>query len=984
MKQGVLLFVLFVLLLPVCLAGAREESLTPIQAMSSAGAATREYLIGLPAPQKFDAPETWRNQSPNQILRAVAEQQAQPLLAELRRLQARGEVLDFSLDPALFAVRVITSGDRPPIQSASGYVNAAQEGQPSCAAGTPAAVVAMARGAADVNERAARSNRTAADAPSINARIYAPYVGQYSYVYGFVAPNVGIEMRIYRNGSLYLEWYNESESDGFYNMYPYWEDCPREGYVWYLQPGDVIEINAGGESAQMTVAPLVTSFDAMGLLVEGQTAPDRSILTEVYFPEDAGADCVWNWEVGGESTSGADGRFSQDLSQIGFALDRRSYAFIYVFDENRNATYTYVNAFSIQIETGYNGLWGTVDRGASGVATVSRGGNEIAQESFMAGPRGDMSVYFGSIDILPGDVISINDGRQTITTTMAPVDFTVDAAQNRLVGATSPGHLAETNFYVRDSPYDAVQTTCDWNYECGRAVAAANGAVTIQSGIDLRPGDYAYLDLFDAEGNAQYVGYRSAPTLVAGPGLYRVGGYWPVPNTDIDVRLYDSGNNLKEETSDYTSYDGEIYAWFYSAPAVVGDRVEVSDGVTTRSMIVPNVAGRLNSIADVLALSGPDQPYVASFEDMDGYYYYDWYCSERAITGGTDQIDLSGQVTPGDTATVFVSGQDGNYTMLDLAAFKVYLSQGTDRITVRAETPQAQVRLLHQRSGGTLYDVTAPVDPDGYAYLNSAATFEAGDNVQINVLNEEGALSTAMTLTPLTAEVDPANNAVYGVALPNTQVIARAVRHAAYGWRWSWGGLTISDGAGQYAYEFSSSNTWGGGWRMPCLSVRVDDRCVAPAVEYLTPDHHTVELWPESPPTAAPDAFENDDTAANAKTHAGGTRTHTFHSTADVDWVKVTLSDWNVGRPISIHALNMGWDVGVDMTLYRADGTTVVPDQSHWYMADEIILFWTPDAAGTYLLRVEPENEEAAGHCDSYYDLRVDLAQLLLPVVLGQ
>ncbi len=61
-----------------------------------------------------------------------------------------------------------------------------------------------------------------------------------------------------------------------------------------------------------------------------------------------------------------------------------------------------------------------------------------------------------------------------------------------------------------------------------------------------------------------------------------------------------------------------------------------------------------------------------------------------------------------------------------------------------------------------------------------------------------------------------------------------------------------------------------------------------------------------------------------------------------------------------------------------------MPDQGSWDLGDEIGLTWTPDAAGTYLLRVEPMSEEAAGHCDSYYDLRINLAQLLLPAVLGE
>ena len=977
------MFVLFVLLLPICLAGAQEENQIFPQPIPPSGVPIREYLIGLPAPRTYDAPGAWRDQSPNQILRAVAEQQAQPLLAELRRLQSRGELLDFSLDPALFAVRVTTDGELPPLQAANGYIRAAGEGQPSCAAGIPQAVVEMARGAAAAREIAARDARAASETPTINVRVAAPYIGEYSYIYGTVAPNVDVEMRIYRNGSLYLEWFNDSGSDGFYNMYPYWDDCPRSGYVWYVQPGDVIEITAGGESARMTVAPLVVSFDAVANMVEGQTAPNRAIMVEVSFPEDAGGDCDWNWEVGGEPTSNAEGRFSQDLSQIGYDLNRRSYAYVYVYDENRNTTYTYVDAFGLRIELGYNGLWGIVNRNTSGVATLSRGGNQIAQEPFVSGPTGEMSAYFGNADILPGDVIAVNDGRQTIATTMAPVAFSLDASQDTLTGTTSPGRIVEAYFYVRDSQYDAVRTTCEWDYDCGRAVAAANGAVTVLSDINVQPGDYAYVDLYDAEGNTQYVGYQSAPTLVTGPGLNHVGGYWPAVYTNVDVRLFDSSNNLKSEVNDSTSYDGEISAWL-GAPAAVGDRVEVSDGNMTRSTIVTGVTGRLNSIEDAISLAGPDWPYVATFQDMGGFFYEASYCFANTISGGNAQIDLGDWVNAGDSSPVFVYGPDGNYTMLDLAAFKVYLTQGTDQVTVRSETPQAQVRLIHQRNGATLYEVTEPVEPPGYAYLNSAATFEAGDYVEIDVFNEAGEPGTEMTLTPLWAGVEPANNTIYGLAAPNSRVMARVVRHAAYGWRSSWGFITTADDTGAYDWDIWSGATWGGGWRMPCLNVRVDDRCVTPAVEYLTPDDHTVERLPETPPAAPPDAFENDDTAANAKTHAGGTRTHTLHTPSDVDWVKVTLSEWNVGRPLSFQAIHMGWDVAVNMTLFRADGVTAVPDQGSWDLGDEIGLTWTPDAAGTYLLRVEPMSEEAAGHCDSYYDLRIDLAQLLLPAVLGE
>ncbi len=72
------------------------------------------------------------------------------------------------------------------------------------------------------------------------------------------------------------------------------------------------------------------------------------------------------------------------------------------------------------------------------------------------------------------------------------------------------------------------------------------------------------------------------------------------------------------------------------------------------------------------------------------------------------------------------------------------------------------------------------------------------------------------------------------------------------------------------------------------------------------------------------------------------------------------------------------------MTLYRQDGTTPVPNQSLYYLEDEILNIWEPDAAGTVLLRIAPLDEYASGHCDSYYDLRLDMAQLSLPMIMGK
>jgi hypothetical protein len=840
----------------------------------------------------------------------------------------------------------------------------------------PEAVVEMARGALAAEAAASHSTRNASNAPFIEANVSAPYVGEYSRVSGVVAPNVEVVMRIYRNGSLYTEWYNQSNGSGYFTMYPYWNDCPQEGYVWYLQPGDVVSISAGGETAQTTVVPLVASLDPIIGQLEGRTAPNREVVVEVSTAQED--NCLSQGMAVGFN-SDPNGQFLSDVS-LTQNLDRRAEARVYAKDSAGNITSTYLTAFHLSTDSSYNGVWGTVNRGASGMAKLNRGGLQIAQGPFVADPTGYFWVYFSGEVIQPGDVITVQDGKQTISTTIPPTDFTLDAAQNRLTGVTSAGRTVRASVYTRDDSYTAVQTTCTWKSDCILANAAANGSINLPVAFDVRPGDYGYVDIYDAEGNAHFAFPVSAPTLVAGPGLDVVQGYWANSYTAIDVSLFDSANNLKADASEFTNYDGEFYAWL-GVPMAAGDRVEVSDGAQTRSMTIEAIAGRLNSIADVLSVTGPNWPVVASYENFYGFYYESFECYEETIAGGNLALNLGAKITPGDSASVYVYGPDGNYTLLDLFAFKVFVTQDSNEVFVRTETPAAQVRLLHKRGNTTLFTETLPVQPPGYVWMYSTSTFLAGDYLEFDVLNEAGAPGTDMTLGPLTANANPANNSVYGLSAPYTDSLVQIARSAAYGWQAGWGYI-ISLGSDPHYEIYFPNDFWGGGWRQPCLNTLVGDRCVGEYVEYITSSGHSVQLAVEPPPAAPPDAFEADNTAATAKPHSGAIQTHTFHATTDVDWVKVTIPGWAVTSPVRLVALNMGWDVAVEMDLYRSNGTTLVEDQEFYDTGDQAFIVWEPDLAGTYLLRVAPLSDEATGHCDSFYDLRIDMTQIGLPVIL--
>lgn len=978
MKYGLFVLVLLALLLPLYLVGAAQEPpFSPL--VTSTPPVIEEYLVGLPPPREVPAvDQSLRNAPLPDRLRALAERQAASLLVELRRLQSEGRIISFTLDPAQFAIRVRARGELASLKVGNAYVAKAEVGPPTCAAGLPEALAEAVRFTDGDAAEGRVAPRAAADAPTIYVNVRAPYVGEYSRVYGFAAPNSEVIMRVYRNGSLYLTWYNETNDDGYYTMYPYWDDCPHSGYVWYLQPGDVVEIESAGEKAQTTVVPLVASLDPIAGNIEGQTAPDRNIDGWLDMPQDDG--CSYDYEEW-DTLSDHNGRFLIDVSAAS-NLDRRAYSGVYVYDVNGNATYTYADTFTVSIETDYNGVWAYVHRGSSGVVVLTRNGLQIAQESFVADETGYAGVYFNDNDILPGDVITVQDGQMTMSTTMAPAAFSLNATQDRLQGITAAGRRVRASIYRRSDSGGPVLTGCEYEYSCGITTAAGDGSAGIAADFDVRPGDYAYVYLYDSQGNSQYIPSLSAPTLVAGANLYMVSGYWPESYTEITVRLFDSLNNLRGQTDEFAGYQGEFYAWL-PQPAAAGDRVEVSDGVTTRSMIVTDFTGRLNSTNDTLTLNGPDRPYLATFDNRDGYFYDTFECSEGTLAGGGKSIDLSGRVGPGDFADVYQLGTDGNYSLLDLAAFKVYVTQGSRVLAVRTETPSAQLRLIHQRNGVTLFEQTLAADSTSFAYFTSSSAFQAGDTIEVDGLGAEATSNAEITLTPLTAMGDTARNAVYGVMPPSTQGIAWLSRRTPNYWWWI-GSMMFSTESGQYDVEFWSDNYWGGNWRQRCFNVLIGDRCAVAAVEYLTPSSHSVELSVASRPGAAADTWEPDNTAATAKAHAGAARTHTFHTTTDVDWVKVTVPTWVVGRPVYLRALKMGWGVQVNLHLYQADGVTPVPYDVLYYREHDTFILWRPQAAGTYLLRVTPEDEDATAHCDAYYDLRLDFAQVGLPLIVGR
>jgi hypothetical protein len=157
-------------------------------------------------------------------------------------------------------------------------------------------------------------------------------------------------------------------------------------------------------------------------------------------------------------------------------------------------------------------------------------------------------------------------------------------------------------------------------------------------------------------------------------------------------------------------------------------------------------------------------------------------------------------------------------------------------------------------------------------------------------------------------------------------------------------------------------------------------------VYYYNAAGHLVWLEGPLPPSVTADVYESDNTAATARAYSGIQR-HTFHTTADVDWIAFTVSTADAINHVSyrIETFNLGWGMATRLRLYDTDGTTLLFDATGYDNKGRgVSTDWIPPAAGTYYLQISPPSSSYAAYCDAMYDLIIlpARAKIHLPVVI--
>jgi hypothetical protein len=945
----------------------------------------KEYLITLPivSPDPTEIPADLGPDQAIEYARSLTYEQAQPILDALNRLRAEGQVTAFEVRSDLHSI-VIKNATPEAIehvahlQSTAGIVGFKEAAPAACAVAAAEALPEQVLGLSRAHAMQAETMKTVGTVQATNPSIaaYAQPGGTWSYIYGSATSNVEVEMRILRGGRVIATQSATSSNHGYYYFNPSWQSCPTSGYNWTLRPGDVVEVTAQGNTVSTTVVALSAWIDPTTNTVTGKTNPGRTVRISISKP--TSDPCTWE---GTEQsvTADANGNFTANFTgQMNF--DRRASASINVLDANNNSTTASSHAYRIVAQFDNSSFSGYLKPAVDFTATLRRSGNVVATYT----GRSDLdSYYYGWFNqtIRSGDIIAVTGGGVTLQYTASDLNMTLDYINNRITGTTAPGRQVRVLFYKNDSTL-SVRTSCTWDYECNSGAASGTGNFTIPTTLDWMRGDYAYVYVYDAEGNYQYSGSRYVPAIVGEVGNDSISGYWRDPDVDLTAVLKDSGGVVKAtETSVRASWNGSFSTWLGST-IMPADRIELGDGTFTETMTVQNVTARLNSNTNHLAGNAPDRrlfAYLWDFQPDSGYSY--GYCQETTVTGGAYNLMFDGtQIGAQDYATVWSTGADGHYTRRDTNAFSINAYKEDNYIWGYSETPNIPVTITLRTGTTTKATETSTSSSTGYYYANlrdngAPVNIIQGDAVQVQT--GDGSNAT-LQIPELTLNTDAANNRVYGKA-PANQPVRPGLQRLYNSGYWASSQNIHTSSAGNYSATFSGLY-----WSRDCSAMQVGHRCTQPTVSYYTPAGYQIKLEGNRPPSAPADAYESNNTAATAKDYHS-IQTHTFHTSDDVDWIKFTVpaADVTHGVPYHIETLNIGWGMDTCLHLYDVDGSTELAynDDGGVGLASRIV--WTPSAAGTYYVKVRPYSSNSTDYCDAYYDLRIlpVRAKTFLPLV---
>lgn len=296
-------------------------------------------------------------------------------------------------------------------------------------------------------------------------------------------------------------------------------------------------------------------------------------------------------------------------------------------------------------------------------------------------------------------------------------------------------------------------------------------------------------------------------------------------------------------------------------------------------------------------------------------------------------------------------------------AFEIIAEKGNTQIIGYLPGPGHAMTAELWRGGTMLESRSTQSSSSGSYSVNFGSSFQAGDVVKINA---PGLVSYDMLLPELTLQQDAAQTRVFGTAPPDSPLTVNVLQPNPYDY---WSQRIQADGAGNYSAAFNQA------YHNDCSPLVLGD-CNRPQVIYSNPEGHT--YFATNPlPSVAADLFEVDNDFGSASMYSG-LQLHTFHTTTDVDWVKIVVPPGSVGKQYIFETLMLGPNTRTNMYLYDSSGSNLLMSETNYSPAAST-LSWIAPSAGTFYIKVLPYSGSNTIVCGSYYSFFVTHNRVYLP-----
>lgn len=828
--------------------------------------------------------------------------------------------------------------------------------------------------------------------------------GPFSWVEGMAAPNTTVLLRILRGGSEIAHDSITSNSDGsyFFELTPV---CCGATSPWVLTAGDVIEVSAGGQTALTVATPFTAWLNPFTDQLEGSTLPGTQMTVTAYASQFMPDSCE-PLSLERSAPVQADGSVVVSWEGVADIKNNASFAAC-AADASGNGPCFYAMAYHLAVwfpRPDSGAVSCQTKPGSAFTLEVWRDGSRLSSLSGTATNTGGCDYHFS--DLKPGDVVRLTRVPTPLEYTIQPLTAALDYELNRLVGATTPGAAVMARFTERGYNYsdgaDVTLSSCGGANTCGSGQADASGSFRLGAGYDVARGDYAFLTLYDKDGNSQQPGMINAPALFTDPVMGWVSGYWRAATSSaVMVRVLDSANKVKASGSAFvTPYDAGFFRYLGEGLIKAGDRVEVRemDGQGVESMRVQAWDARLDGATRRLTGSSANGYVLGAWNPECSVVTYlgdpPDVCKQSAAPG---KFDLSFGASEPLPSLLTLRGADGHYTKHWVSPFTVSFRMDTFDFDVFPETPNAVVTSALRRNG-----VTTPIDCRAVRanFFSCVASGSAsvlnpprpGDIVDVKTTDGD---ATSLSVPVLTVAGSNTPPGIYGTAPAGVEVCTSLEDFARYvpSYQSSYSTSatvpvsveTTASSTGRYFASYVDVMTTATASASVSWPAKPDSSCASLTASFNTADGNSFTAYRFRAQQPQADAFEDDDTQAEASVY-NGWQHHTFDAENDADWVRFDVPESAIAEGLTyfIETFNLAYGANHDLALY--DMTSTEP-LFEWFVdsrdGQPSSRAWQPTKAGAHYLRVRRPWNLGELFCGDVYDLRIragDWQRLFLPV----